>query len=129
MIKREKCIEYYFDSKKYNQIQIIENMEKEKLEFPKEQVDLEIFLNEYGIYVVKLVFPNNKISIIKNVIKERFQDIRQYKIEDVQNIIKKYIRKDINEKIYSCALKIFNKFKIKGNYIQYNFSKIYNKNL
>lgn len=129
MIKEEKCIEYYFDSKKYNQIQIIENMEKEKLEFPKERVELEIFLNQYGIYVVKLVFPNNKISIIRDTIKEKIQDKMQYKIEDVQNIIKKYIRKDINEKIYSHATKIFNKFKIKGNFIQYNFSKIYNKNL
>lgn len=125
MKKEEKCIEYYFDSQKYNQIQIIDNMEKEKLEFPNEQMELKMFLNKYGIYEVKLVFSNNKISILK----EKIQDKMQYKIGNVQNIIKKYIRRDINQKIYSYASKIFNKFKIKGNFIQYNFSKIYNKNL
>ena len=116
MIKREKCIEYYFDSKKYNQIQIIENMEKEKLEFPKEQVDLEIFLNEYGIYEVKLVFSNNKISIIRDTIKEKIQDKMQCKIQNVQDVIKKYIKRDVDSQVHNRKLKIFSKYKIKRNY-------------
>ena len=115
MIKKERCIEYYFDSQKYNQIQIIENMEKEKLEFPKEQMELEMFLNEYGIYEVKLVFSNNKIAIIRDTVKEKIQDKIQLKIQDVQGVIKKYIKKDINQQVYSNAAKIFSKFKIKRN--------------
>ena len=34
-MKKIKCMEYYFDSNKYNEVDVLENMEKKKLEFPK----------------------------------------------------------------------------------------------
>ena len=56
----EKCIEYYFDSKDYDRQEIIENMQNEIKKFEKKKADIEITLNDYGIYVVKLFFTKKK---------------------------------------------------------------------
>ena len=60
IILEEKCIEYYFDSKDYSEQQIIETMEKEIKKFEKKKADIEITLNDYGIYIVKLFFTKKK---------------------------------------------------------------------
>ena len=59
-MKKIKCMEYYFDSNKYNEVDVLENMEKKKLEFPRKKMDMTISLNKYGTYVVKLQFMYNE---------------------------------------------------------------------
>lgn len=58
MMKREiKCVEYYFDSKLYNKMQVLEALEKEKKQFPKNKnPEIKIQLNSYGIYIATLLF-------------------------------------------------------------------------
>ena len=65
-MKKIKCMEYYFDSNKYNEVDVLENMEKKKLEFPRKKMDMTISLNKYGTYVVKLQFMYNEIALIKH---------------------------------------------------------------
>lgn len=77
MIKEEKCVEYYFDSRKYNEFEIIESMKQEEIGFEKKKSEINISLNEYGIYVVKLKFLNNKLSLIKNNIKNKTKHIKK----------------------------------------------------
>lgn len=79
MIKQERFVEYYFDSKEYNKFQVIENMKKEQLGFEKKESEIIVTLNEYGIYIARLRFLNNKLHYInnKNVIKkERKKELR-----------------------------------------------------
>lgn len=59
-------MEYYFDSNKYNEAEVLENMGKKKLEFPKKKIEMTVSLNKYGTYVVKLAFINNEIALIKH---------------------------------------------------------------
>lgn len=66
MNKKVKCMEYYFDSNKYNEAEVLENMGKKKLEFPKQKIEMTVSLNKYGTYVVKLAFINNEIALIKH---------------------------------------------------------------
>ena len=66
MNKKIKCMEYYFDSNKYNEAEVLENMGKKKLEFPKKKIEMTVSLNKYGTYVVKLAFLNNEIALIKH---------------------------------------------------------------
>ena len=40
MIKKEKCVEYYFDSREYNKTQVIKNIEREQLEFEKKKSEI-----------------------------------------------------------------------------------------
>lgn len=85
MIKEEKCVEYYFDSRKYNELEIIENIKKEEIGFEKKKSEINITLNEYGIYVVKLKFLNNKISLIKSNRRTKEKDRKRYKGYETYN--------------------------------------------
>lgn len=79
MNKKLKCMEYYFDSKKYNEIDVIEKIGLKKMEFPKKKINASIELNEYGTYVVKLEFLNNQIALIKHNIKRRMKNKSEIK--------------------------------------------------
>lgn len=77
-MNEKKCIEYYFDSKKYNKKEILENIEKEKKEFPRHQFDVNITLNKYGIYIVRLECKNNKIAVVKHNKKAKQNKVNVY---------------------------------------------------
>lgn len=101
MIKEEKCVEYYFDSKKYNESEIIENMKIEEIGFEKNKSEIDITLNEYGIYVVKLKFSDNKLSIINNkFIKKIVKQSKSKNIEKPRKRYKGYETYNGNNKIY-----------------------------
>ncbi len=82
---REKCVEYYFDSRKYNTSEIIENMKQEEIGFEKKKSEIDITLNEYGIYVVKLKFLNNQLSVIKNKTKNIQKERKTYRGYETYN--------------------------------------------
>ena len=65
-----KCIEYYFDSKNFTKEQLIENIEEAKKEFPNKKVKPELFLNQWGVYILKINFTD-KIEYISNFKKRR----------------------------------------------------------
>ncbi len=98
MLKREKCVEYYFDSKEYNEKEIIENMEKEEIGFEKKKSEINIILNEYGIYVVKLKFINKKIKNNNKIIQKE-QNKENKKIK-TRKRYKGYETYNSNGKIY-----------------------------
>lgn len=101
MIEREKCVEYYFDAKKYSELQIMKNMETEEIGFEKNKSGINITLNEYGIYVVKLKFLNNKLSIINNkFIKKIVSRSKSKIIRKPRNTYKGYETYNGNNKIY-----------------------------
>ena len=113
MIKEEKYIEYYFDSRKYDKLQVIENMKKEQLGFEKKESEIIVTLNEYGIYIARLKFLNNRLSFINNksiTKKDRKKEC-------------KYILED--RKTYDKNNKIYGKYKETKTYqpIWYVFSK------
>lgn len=67
-----KCIEYYFDSKTFTKEELQENIEKAKQEFPNKNLETEMFLNQWGVYVLKINFTD-KIEYISNL-KEKHKD-------------------------------------------------------
>ena len=101
MKQKEKCVEYYFDSNQYNKDKVIENMEKKQLEFEKRKSEIDIKLNEYGIYVAKLIFQNKELTVINNKIISKF--INKSKIvkkSESKNTYKGYEMYNENNKIY-----------------------------
>ena len=71
MLKKDKCVEYFFDSKKYDEKQILESIKKEEKGFEKRKSEISIQLNEYGIYEVKLRFLDNELDFLKLKIKQK----------------------------------------------------------
>lgn len=79
MLKEEKCVEYFFDSRKYTKEQILESIEKEELGFEKKKSEISIILNQYGIYEVKVKFLNNKLLEFKKKITNNIENKQKVK--------------------------------------------------
>lgn len=60
-----KCLEYYFDSKTFTKEQLIKNIEEAKLEFPNKKIEPNLFLNQWGVYILKINFTD-KIKYISD---------------------------------------------------------------
>lgn len=71
---KQKVVENYFDSKTYSNQEIIKKIEETKKEFSKKIIDIDINLNEFGVFVVTYYF---KVS--NNIFHKIFIKIKQKK--------------------------------------------------
>lgn len=79
MQERKKCIEYYYDSQKYNEQEILENLTVEtKEQFPKQEAEINIRLNPFGVYIATLIFPEKQA---KRKIKQREKHKKEKEIK------------------------------------------------
>ena len=69
---KQKIIENYFDSKTYSNQEIMQSIEETKKEYSKKIVDVDINLNEFGVYVVTYYFKNQD-----NIFQKIFIKIKQ----------------------------------------------------
>ena len=65
-----KCIEYYFDSKTFTKDQLIKSIEDAKTEFPNKKVEPNLFLNQWGVYILKINFKD-KIEYVSDFKEKR----------------------------------------------------------
>lgn len=61
-----KYLEYYMDSKKYSEEEVEKSINETKKEFPNKKIDVEVYLNNFGVYVITFKF-NNKNSFLKSI--------------------------------------------------------------
>lgn len=69
-----KHLQYYFDSKKYTDLEINQSIEETKNEFSKQIENVEVYLNEFGVYVVTFYIHNKKKyfpKVINKINKKR----------------------------------------------------------
>lgn len=71
---KQKMVENYFDATSYSNQEIMQAIEETKKEYAKKIVDININLNEFGVYVVTYYF---KVS--ENIFKKIFIKIKQRK--------------------------------------------------
>ena len=71
---KQRVVENYFDSKIYSNQEIIQSIEETKKEYSKKIVDVDINLNEFGVYVVTYYFKNQD-----NIFQKIFIKIKQRK--------------------------------------------------
>lgn len=69
---KQKIVENYFDSKIYSNQEILRSIEETKKEYSKKIVDIDIRLNEFGVYVVTYYFKNKD-----NIFQKIFIKIKQ----------------------------------------------------
>ena len=69
---KQKIVENYFDAKLYTNQEIIESIEKTKKEYAKKIINVDINLNEFGVFVVTYYF---KVS--ENIFQKIFIKIKQ----------------------------------------------------
>ena len=77
-MQQKKCLEYYLDSKIYNNEEIQKNIEETKKEFPKKKIKVDIQLNSFGMYIITFYFENRESIFHK--IKVYFKKKKNNKI-------------------------------------------------
>ena len=55
---KQKCLEYYMDSKTYTTEQVQTSIDETKKEFANKKVYSEVYLNKFGVYVITFYFEN-----------------------------------------------------------------------
>lgn len=95
MVQTKKCLEYYFDSRKYSKIDVLNCIKKEKLEYPNKEINMQLHLNEWGIYVIKAQFIDKKEQKEKEY--RRKKEIQQAKKEEEQALKKERLEKKVLE--------------------------------
>ena len=96
---KQKIVENYFDAKLYTNQEIIESIEKTKKEYAKKIINVDIKLNEFGVFVITYYFKvsENIFQKIFIKIKQRRKD-RKIKLLQENNENLEDRNKDIIEK-------------------------------
>ena len=63
---KNKHLEYYMDSKIFSKNEVQKSIDDTKKEFPNKEVEVQVSLNKFGVYVITFTFKN-KNSFIKNI--------------------------------------------------------------
>lgn len=78
MMNRNKCLEYYLDSRIYNQEEVQKNIDETKKEFPNKEITVDITINKFGMYVITFYFENK--NTIFNRIRIYFKKKRHERL-------------------------------------------------
>lgn len=99
-MNKEKVLINYFDSKVYSNQEILENVEQTKKEFEKRQVNVNIKLNEYGVYVITYYFKTKENIFQKIIIKlkEKRKTKKQLLLKE-ENMLDEILEKTKTKKI------------------------------
>ena len=99
-MNKEKVLINYFDSKQYNNQEILESVEQTKKEFEKKIINVEIKLNEYGDYVITYYFRTKENFLQKIIIKlkERRKSKNRLLLKE-ENILEQVLESEKNSNI------------------------------
>ena len=99
-MNKQKVLVNYFDSAKYNDEEILESVENTKKEFDKKKIDVNIKLNEYGVYVITYYFKTKENIFQKIIIKikEKRKAKKQLLLKE-ENILERNLKKEKSKKI------------------------------
>ena len=99
-MNKEKVLINYFDSKQYNNQEILESVEQNKKEFEKKIINVEIKLNEYGVYVITYYFRTKENFLQKIIIKlkERRKSKNRLLLKE-ENILEQVLESEKNSNI------------------------------
>ena len=92
-MNKEKVLINYFDSKQYNNQEILESVEQTKKEFEKKIINVEIKLNEYGVYVITYYFRTKE-----NFLQKRRKSKNRLLLKE-ENILEQVLESEKNSNI------------------------------
>lgn len=72
---KNKCLEYYLDSRIYNSEEVQKSIDETKKEFPNKKVKVSIALNDFGVYIITFKFENKNtfFNRIKIKLRKKFK--------------------------------------------------------
>ncbi len=130
-MNKTKYLEYYMDSKLYSKDEVQKSIDETKKEFPNKQIDVQVHLNKFGVYIITFTIKNKK-SLIRNIfIKLKFKNKENLLLAESENKHKK-LKEDTNNNINQIINRVEthnseNKEKRKQSKVQKRFEKYNNK--
>lgn len=92
---KNKHLEYYMDSKIFSKNEVQKSIDNTKKEFSNKEIEVQVSLNKFGVYVITFTFKN-KNNFIKNIfIKLKMK--KKSKLLLTENINTKKETKGINQ--------------------------------
>lgn len=92
---KNKHLEYYMDSKIFSENEVQKSIDDTRKEFPNKEIEVQVSLNKFGVYVITFTFKN-KNNFIKNIfIKLKMK--KKTKLLLTENINTKKETKGINQ--------------------------------
>ena len=98
---KEKCLQYYMDSKEYTTEQVQTSINETKKEFANKKIQTKVELNEFGVYIITFNFENkntiwNRIRIFfkrkenKKMLVEKTTKPSKVKADKTKSRLEKY---------------------------------------
>ena len=118
---KQKIIENYFDSKTYTNQEIMKNIEETKKEFSEKQVDINISLNKFGVYVVTYYFKNkeNFLNKVFIKIKKRRKNKKIMLLQEGRKTREDRKKEKIKERLEKYSGNVYGKYKETKTYKPY----------
>lgn len=129
-MNKTKYLEYYMDSKLYSKDEVQKSIDETKKEFPKKEINVQVQLNKFGVYIITFTFKNRN-NFIKNIFI-KFKLKKKNKLLLLENnkkdrMQKKDLNVNVNQIIKTRSHKEKHKKEIKQDKIQKRFEKYNNK--
>ena len=99
---KNKHLEYYMDSKIFSKNEVQKSIDDTKKEFPNKEVEVQVSLNKFGVYVITFTFKNKNNAKTKESVNKvvlNMKDVLMKLIDKIKEIVnsKKSLKPVINE--------------------------------
>ena len=128
-MNQTKYLEYYMDSKIYSKDEVQKSIDETRKEFPKKEIEVQVQLNKFGVYIITFIFKNRN-SFIKNIfIKLKFKKKNKLLLTENTKKVKKTKEENtnINQIITTEENKEVYKKELKQDKVQKRFEKYSNR--
>ena len=118
-MNRTKYLEYYMDSKIYSKDEVEKSIDETKKEFPNRQIDVQVHLNKFGVYIITFTF-NKKNSFIRKIfIKLKFRKKNNLLLTENTKKSKKLKENKVQKRFEKYNNKVYGQYKATHTYKPY----------
>ena len=118
-MNKTKYLEYYMDSKIYSKDEVQKSIDETKKEFPNRQIDVQVHLNKFGVYIITFTF-NKKNSFIRNIfIKLKFKKKNKLLLSESKKSNKEIQKNKVQKRFEKYNNKTYGQYKATHTYRPY----------
>lgn len=117
-MNKNKYLEYYMDSKIYSKDEVQKSIDETKKEFPDKQIDVQVHLNKFGVYIITFTFKN-KNNFIKNIlIKLKLKNKNKLLLME-ENTNNQWLENKVQKRFEKYSNKVYGQYKETHTYRPY----------
>ena len=75
-MNQTKYLEYYMDSKIYSKDEVQKSIDETRKEFPKKEIEVQVQLNKFGVYIITFIFKNRNSSRVASSSPQKVEEAK-----------------------------------------------------